>query len=427
MNRPESKMNDSGFFFLLMREIAMNVTEEFVMPKGFQAAGEHVGLKRKRKDLALLVSEVPAEFAVALTTNVVKAAPILWNQKVDSAGGKIKAIVVNSGNANSCTGAAGVEHTWRMASKTANCLNADAGEILIASTGVIGVPLPIEKVEAGIELLAPKLDTTVEAGLNATQAIMTTDQFAKYCHVQFEIGGETVTMTGIAKGSGMIHPNMATMLSFLLTDANISKALLKKALLASVQTTYNMISVDGDTSTNDMVAIMANAEAANDEICEGSAEWETFVSAIEAVNTFLAKCIARDGEGATKLLTVTVQGSKNIEEAQKLSKSVVSSNLVKTAMFGQDANWGRIVAALGYGGVKFDPAKVSVELASEAGRLALLLSGEPCSFSEAFALEVMKRKDIEVLIDLNDGLSKATAWGCDLTYDYVRINGAYRT
>lgn len=405
----------------------MNVTEEFVMPKGFQAAGEHVGLKKKRKDLALLVSEVPAEFAVALTTNVVKAAPILWNQYLDNAAGKVKAIVVNSGNANSCTGVAGVEHTKRMAEKTAACINASAEQVLVASTGVIGVPLPIDKVEAGIEMLAPKLASTADAGLNATHAIMTTDQFAKYCHVQLEIDGKNVILTGIAKGSGMIHPNMATMLSFLLTDANISKNLLKKALLDSVKTTYNMISVDGDTSTNDMVAILANAQAGHAEICEGSPEWETFVSALEAVNTFLAKCIARDGEGATKLLTVTVKGSKNVEEAQKLSKSVVSSNLVKTAMFGQDANWGRIVAALGYGGVKFDPAKVSVELASEAGRLALLHSGEPCSFSESFALEVMKRKDIEVLIDLHDGLSKATAWGCDLTYDYVRINGAYRT
>lgn len=405
----------------------MIVTEEFVMPKGFQAAGEHVGLKRKRKDLALIVSDVPAEFAVALTTNVVKAAPILWNQQIDAAGGKLKAIVVNSGNANSCTGAAGVENTKRMAEKTAACIGANAEQVLVASTGIIGVQLPIEKVEAGIELVAPTLSPSVDSGLKAAQAIMTTDQFVKHCHVQFKVNGKTVTLTGMAKGSGMIHPNMATMLSFLLTDANISKASLKKALLASVQTTYNMISVDGDTSTNDMVAIMANAEAGNEQICEGSPGWDTFVSALEAVNTFLAKCIAKDGEGATKLLTVTVKGSKNIEEAQKLSKSVVSSNLVKTAMFGQDANWGRIVAALGYGGVKFDPAKVSVELASDAGTVWLLHSGEPCSFSESFALEVMKKKNIEVKIDLNDGLSKATAWGCDLSYDYVRINGAYRT
>lgn len=403
------------------------VNEEFKMPAGFQAAGEHVGLKRKKKDLALIVSENPADFAIAVTTNVVKAAPITWNQKVDASGNKLKAIVINSGNANSCTGATGVEHTWRMAAKTAACLNADPGEILIASTGVIGVPLPIEKVESGIEYLVPFLTEEVIGGVNAATAISTTDSFIKHCSVQFKIDGKTVTITGIAKGSGMIHPNMATMLSFLLTDMAIPKHLLQKALIASVQKTYNMISVDGDTSTNDMVAIMANGASGAAEIEEGSPDWSKFLQAIEAINTYLAKCIARDGEGATKLLTVTVKGSKNIEDAQKLSKSVVSSNLVKTAMFGEDANWGRIVAALGYGGVWFDPAKVSVQLTSEAGKLALLESGEPCPFSETFASEVMKKKDIEVQIDLHDGLSMATAWGCDLSYDYVRINGAYRT
>jgi glutamate N-acetyltransferase/amino-acid N-acetyltransferase len=256
---------------------------------------------------------------------------------------------------------------------------------------------------------------------------MTTDQFMKHCSVQVKIGGKMVTMSGMAKGSGMIHPNMATMLSFILTDLTISKELLHKALIGSVQTTYNMISVDGDTSTNDMVAIMANGAAGAAEIVEGSDDWTTFVNALGAINTNLAKCIARDGEGATKLVTVTVQGSKNVAEAQKLSKSVVSSSLVKTAMFGEDANWGRIVAALGYGGVAFDPAKVSVKFASDGGIVSLLDSGEPCLFSEALASEVMKKKDIEVLIDLNDGYYGATAWGCDLSYDYVRINGAYRT
>ncbi len=405
----------------------MDVSNEFLMPMGYKAAGAHIGLKKQKKDLALIVSDEGAEFAAAFTTNVVKAAPITWCQKVDASGKKAKAIVINSGNANACTGAAGVEAAWKMAAKTAECLGADPGEILIASTGIIGVPMPIEKVESGIEFVAPQLTADVSGAINAAEAIMTTDLFMKTCSVQTEIGGKMVTISGIAKGSGMIHPNMATMLAFVVTDLTISKQLLHKALIASVQTTYNMISVDGDTSTNDMVAVMANGVAGAAEIVEGSADWDVFVNALSSVNTYLAKCIARDGEGATKLLTVTVKGSKNIEEAQKLSKSVVASNLVKTAMFGEDANWGRIVAALGYGGVDFDPSKVSVELNSDGGKLSLLTAGEPCKFSESHATQVMTKKDIEVLIDLNDGLSKATAWGCDLSYEYVRINGAYRT
>jgi glutamate N-acetyltransferase/amino-acid N-acetyltransferase len=314
-----------------------------------------------------------------------------------------------------------------MAAKTAQCLGVDAGEILVASTGVIGVAMPIDKIENGLELLAPQIGNDASSALNAVEAIMTTDSFAKHCYVQFVIDGKVVTVAGMAKGSGMIHPNMATMLSFVLTDLNISKELLHKALISSVQTTYNMISVDGDTSTNDMVALLANGAAGTEPIIEGSAQWLQFVSALGAVNTFLAKSIAKDGEGATKLLTVTVQGSKDLNGAQKLSKSVVSSNLVKTAMFGEDANWGRIVAALGYGGVAFDPDKVSVQLCSEGGKLNLLNSGEPVVFSETFASKVMKESDIEVLIDLNDGAYAATAWGCDLSYDYVKINGAYRT
>jgi glutamate N-acetyltransferase/amino-acid N-acetyltransferase len=407
----------------------MEVSTEFVMPKGFQAAGAHVGIKKDsdKKDLALLVSDYPAEFAVALTTNVVKAAPILWNQKIDQCGKKVKAIVCNSGNANACTGAAGIAHNEEMAAQTAVCIGAQNSEILVASTGVIGVTMPIEVVNAGIQKLAPQLKSYAPAGIAAAEAIMTTDSFAKYCTIQTVIGGKIVTITGMAKGSGMIHPNMATMLSFVLTDATISKALLHKALIDSVQVSYNMISVDGDTSTNDMVAVLANGASGAAEIVEGSDDWKNFAEALNAVNTYLAKSIARDGEGATKLLTVTVKGSKNIQEAQKLSKSVVSSNLVKTAMFGEDANWGRIVAALGYGGVAFDPAKVSVQMASDAGVVSLLSSGEPCTFSEDLAAAVMKKKDIEVLIDLNDGLSWATAWGCDLSYDYIRINGAYRT
>lgn len=400
---------------------------EFALPKGFQAAGEHVGLKRKRKDLALIYSEVDAEVAMALTTNVVKAAPILWNSAVDTIGGKARAIVVNSGNANSCTGNAGMDHAKRMAAKTAACLGVEAAQVLVASTGIIGVPLPIEKVEAGIEKIAPTLKADSTGALAAAHAIMTTDSFAKHCTVHTQIGGKLVTFSAMAKGSGMIHPNMATMLSFILTDLNISKELLSKALKENVQKTYNMISVDGDTSTNDMVAMMANGLAGNAAIQEGSADWNTFIQALESVNTFLAKCIARDGEGATKLLTVTVKGSKNLEDAQKLSKSVVSSNLVKTAIFGEDANWGRVIAALGYGGVLFDPAKVSLEFASAAGTIPLLKAGEPCGFSESLAADIMKKDDINVLIDLNSGCSTATAWGCDLSMDYVKINGSYRS
>ena len=409
----------------------MNKTElnkvDFTLPKGFKAAGEHVGLKRKRKDLALIYSEVGAEVAMALTTNVVKAAPILWNASIDKSGAKAKAIVVNSGNANSCTGSAGNLHAERMAVKTAACLGIKPEEVLIASTGIIGVPLPIDKVEKGIEIVAPMLSNSSESAIAACNAIMTTDSFAKHCTVYAQIGGKLVTFAAMAKGSGMIHPNMATMLSFVLTDLNISKALLEKALKASVHQTYNMISVDGDTSTNDMVAMMANGMAENAAIQEGSADWYTFLGILSAVNTYLAKCIARDGEGATKLLTVTVTGSKNIEEAQKLSKSVVASSLVKTAIFGEDANWGRVIAALGYAGVAFDPAKVSLDFISEAGQLPLLKSGEPCIFNEGFAADIMKKSDIEILIDLDQGCSTATAWGCDLSFDYVRINGNYRS
>jgi glutamate N-acetyltransferase/amino-acid N-acetyltransferase len=406
----------------------MIMTGGVTSPIGFKAAGAHVGLKRKRKDLAIVLSESPANFAAALTTNVVKAAPILWNQQIVAAGKQIKAVVINSGNANSCTGPTGTLHTEMMAAKTADCLGVKPTEVLVASTGVIGVPLPIEKVEAGIAIVAPQVAASAESGYSAAEAIMTTDSFVKQCALQVKIGATVITIGGMAKGSGMVHPNMATMLSFITTDAAISQELLHKALIKSVSVSYNMISVDGDTSTNDMVAILANGMAGNAMIADAdSADYHAFCQALDEVNTFLAKCIASDGEGATKVLTVTVKGSKNIEDAQKLSKSVVSSNLVKTAFFGEDANWGRILAALGYGGVIFDPSKVSIDFVSASGAITLLKSGQPCQFCELTASRILKQKEIEVLIDLDDGSSTATAWGCDLSYDYVRINGAYRT
>lgn len=396
-------------------------------PHGFKAAGAHVGLKRKRKDLAVVYSETPAKVAAVFTTNIVKAAPILWNQSVLASRKEIHGFVVNSGNANSCTGSNGIEHTKTMAETAAQALSVQPEQILIASTGVIGVPLPIETVKSGIISTTPQLSTDHSAGTNAAQAIMTTDSFVKEIAMKIDIGGCPVTIGAMAKGSGMIHPNMATMLAFITTDINISKELLQKALKTSVAKTYNMITVDGDTSTNDMSAILANGLAGNTLIDIESDDYTTFSKALDTVNTFLAKAIAQDGEGATKLLEVTVHGARTEEDAQKLSKSVVSSSLVKTAFFGEDANWGRVLAALGYGGVLFNPDKVSIDFSSGGAQLCLMKEGTPSDFDEVSAADILKEKNIQILIDVDDGKCAATAWGCDLSYDYVRINGSNRT
>ncbi len=396
-------------------------------PKGFMAAGAHIGVKRKRKDLSLVWSDVPAHLAAAFTTNVMRAAPILWNEKVVAGGKPVRGIVVNSGNANACTGELGMINAEAMAATYADCMGVSKEEIIIASTGVIGVQLPIQLIKQGIETTCQDLDCSAEAGLSAAQAIMTTDTYVKQTSLTFEVDGKKVTIGAMAKGSGMIHPNMATMLSFLTTDLNISPALLTKALKESSAETYNMISVDGDTSTNDMVAILANGKAGNKLIDSEGSDYLTFCQALKTINTDLAKAIVRDGEGATKFLQVEVKHADSIPEARKLARSIVSSSLVKTAFFGEDANWGRIICAMGYSGVSFKPETVSIAIESAAGKLELMQEGEPVVVNEILGKAVLAEKDIIIHIDMKEGLSEATAWGCDLSYEYVRINGSYRT
>lgn len=396
-------------------------------PKGFLATGNHVGIKKAKKDLAIIFSEVPANAAAVFTTNIVKAAPILWCQKVIEMQSGIQAIVVNSGNANACTGENGVIHTEIMAETAAKSLGIKKNQVIISSTGVIGVPLPIDTVKAGIESTGTKISNSYESGNDAAEAIMTTDTFSKQIAVEFEIDDKTVTMAGIAKGSGMIHPNMATMLGFLTTDANISQDLLDKALKESILDSYNMISVDGDTSTNDMVAILANGMAQNQIIEEEGESYTAFKKALAFVNTYLAQQIIRDGEGATKFLEVQINGALTKQDARMLGKSIISSSLVKTAFFGEDANWGRILAAMGYSGAYFNHGKTNITFSSPTGTVILMESGMPLDFDEAKALKVLKERDIKIIVDLKDGNENAIAWGCDLSYDYVKINGEYRT
>lgn len=395
--------------------------------QGFQAAGMHIGVKRKRKDLALIYSEVSASYACMFTTNVMKAAPILWNQKVVSSSKTIRGIVINSGNANSCTGKEGLENAEKMAATYAECIGVLPEEILVCSTGVIGVQLPMEIITKGIINTSTSLEHSKLAGQLAAEAIMTTDTYTKQISVEFEVDGKKVVVGAMAKGSGMIHPNMATMLSFITTDLAIAPHLLEKALKDSGSDTYNMISVDGDTSTNDMVAIMANGLAGNKMIESEDDGYFSFCHALKTINTHLAKIIVQDGEGATKFLEAQVMSAASKDDARLLARSIVSSSLVKTAFFGEDANWGRIICAMGYSGAKFDPANVSISLKSDAGTLELLKLGEPVCVNEILAKQILAEKNIIIHVHMNSGVEDATAWGCDLSYDYVRINGSYRT
>jgi len=392
---------------------------------GFQAIGISCGIKKgQKKDLSILYSQYPATAAAVFTTNKVKAAPVLVSMKhIESE--CTRAVVINSGNANACTGQKGFEDAVTMAVKTAKCLSINPEEVLVASTGIIGVPLPMDRIEKGIETACSALCSGGEDG--AAEAIMTTDTFPKKITVETIIGNKPVQISGIAKGSGMIHPNMATMLAFIVTDANIAKPMLAKALRESVQDSYNMISVDGDTSTNDMVIALANGTAGNPFIKEDGEDYETFKKAFDFVNQELAKMIAKDGEGATKLIEVSVSHAASKEDAKTCAKSVISSNLVKTAFFGSDANWGRILCAMGYSGANFDPEKVDISFQSHAGIIQVVENGMGVPFSEEEALKILKEDHIIVLIDLKDGKYHAAAWGCDLSYEYVKINGCYRT
>lgn len=394
------------------------------LPKGFLASGIFAGIKKSKKDVALIYSEKVANAAAVFTTNKVKAAPVLLDMKRIEKG-IAQAIIINSGNANACTGEKGFEDAVNMAKKVSQLLKIDEENVLVCSTGVIGAPLPMEKVLKGIEAAAENLST--EGGYQAAEAIMTTDIFLKGVTAKFVIEGKIVTMTGFAKGSGMIHPNMATMLSFVLTDANITKTALNKAFKETVDKTYNMISVDGDMSTNDTAIILANGEAQNKTIEEGTHEFDVFYKALEHVNKTLAKLIVKDGEGATKFMEVNIVNAKTEKDARLAAKSVINSNLVKTAIFGEDANWGRILAAVGYSGADFDVNRVDIYLKSVKGEIKVCENGGYIFFDEALAKEILKEKEITVTVDMKAGEYSATSWGCDLSYDYVKINGSYRT
>ena len=393
-----------------------------IRPKGYRAAGAHIGIKRRRKDLALLWSDVPANVAAAFTTNVAKAAPIIWNQRIMIPNRKMRGVAINSGNANAGTGEEGLIHTEMMAKTYAQCQDVNQTEILIASTGVIGVPLPIDRINEGIKNTCGQLSSDTQAGRAAAEAILTTDSYVKEIALNVEIGGRTITIGGMAKGSGMIHPNMATMLAFVTSDISIAPELLNDALNRSIGETYNQISVDGDTSTNDMVIVLANGLADNPQIVERDGDYERFFNALNEVNRRLAKSIVADGEGATKFIEVTVAGTKTLEDAKKLSRSVVSSNLVKTAIFGQEPRWGWILAAMGYGGVSFDPNRITMKFESSAGKATLVECGQPAT-DAGFASTVLREREIKILIEVNEGTCSATAWGCDLSYDYISING----
>ncbi|MCI8306413.1 MAG: bifunctional glutamate N-acetyltransferase/amino-acid acetyltransferase ArgJ [Lachnospiraceae bacterium] len=396
--------------------------------KGFMASGAEAGIKYKnRKDMALVYTKSPAVCAGTFTKNVVKAAPVLWDIDIVRQEEAVHAVVLNSGIANACTGGEGRKINERMAEKTAKALGVGTKQVCTASTGVIGMQMNMDAVEAGIQQLAKGLSDSREAAAAAASAIMTTDTVCKEAAVTLEISGKKVTVGGMAKGSGMIHPDMATMLSVVTTDAVIGAGLLKKITTAVVAESFNMISVDRDTSTNDTFLVLANGEAENDEIMEGTKECEDFMEALTYVAVTLAKKMAADGEGATKLFETKVTGAGTKEDAVILAKSVITSNLVKTAVYGSDANWGRILCALGYSGVEFDPEKVDITITSAAGTLQLVENGKAADYSEELATGILSESSVTVVCDMKLGECEAVAWGCDLTYDYVKINGDYRS
>ena len=393
--------------------------------KGFTAGGVHCGIRKNRskKDLALIFSEVPASAAAVYTTNLVKGAPLLVTQQ-HLADGTAQAVICNSGNANTCN-ANGIEIAEQMSDLTAKTLGIDPTDVVVASTGVIGLPMTIDPIAGGMEALKASLSETGSA--DAAEGIMTTDTRLKEVAVEFALGGRTCHIGGIAKGSGMIHPNMATMLVFITTDAAIAPDMLQKALSTDIADTFNMVSVDGDTSTNDMVTVLANGMAGNAPITAAGEDFTAFMKALNTVTVHLCRRIAGDGEGATKLLECQVTGAADVPTAKTVAKSVICSSLLKAAMFGADANWGRVLCAIGYSGANVDVNKIDVSFASKAGEIAVCKNGAGVDFSEEKAKEILTEEEIDILISLNSGKSSATAWGCDLTYDYVKINGDYRT
>lgn len=406
-------------------QIKINENGGVTSPKGFQANGIHCGIRKnkEKKDLMLLVSETECDAAAVYTKNLVCGAPITVTRK-NLENGKARAVICNSGIANTCN-ADGVEKAQAMCDLAAQYLGIDASDVIVGSTGVIGQPIDLEPIENGMQTLTDGLSEN--GSDSAAQAIMTTDTVQKSVSVAFELDGKPCQIGAIAKGSGMIHPNMATMLSFITTDANISAEMLKKALVWGVSKSYNMLSVDGDTSTNDTVAILANGLCGNERIEAENENYEIFCQALFAVCNYIVRMLAKDGEGATKLVICEVRGAKTEDIARTCAKSVICSPLVKTAMFGSDANWGRILCALGYAGADIDVSKIDVSFLSRKGEIAVCQNGAGIEFSEEKAKEILLEDEITVLVDLKDGEAAATAYGCDLTYEYVKINGDYRT
>ncbi|WP_347062577.1 bifunctional glutamate N-acetyltransferase/amino-acid acetyltransferase ArgJ [Hungatella hathewayi] len=396
--------------------------------KGFLAASTAAGIKYKdRMDMAMIYSEKPCKAAGTFTTNIVKAAPVKWDQEVVAASPYAQAVVVNAGIANACTGAEGYGYCLDTAKAAAEALQIPESAVLVASTGVIGMQLPMDRITAGIKAMAPGLSGTLEGGTAASKAIMTTDTVNKEVAATFTAGGKTVTIGGMCKGSGMIHPNMCTMLSFVTTDLAISKELLTEALREDIKDTFNMISVDGDTSTNDTVLLLANGMAGNPEITEKNEDYREFVKALNFINETLAKKMAGDGEGCTALFEVKIVGAETKEQAVTLAKSVITSSLTKAAIFGHDANWGRILCAMGYSGAVFDPENVDLYFESAAGKLQIIENGVALPYSEEEATKILSEPEVTATADIKMGSCSATAWGCDLTFDYVKINADYRS
>ena len=391
--------------------------------KGFEAACCEANIKYKnRTDMAMVYSKEPCECAGTFTTNIVKAACVQWDQKVVYSGAPMQAVVVNSGIANACTGKEGFDACEATAKAVEKALGVPYENVAVASTGVIGMQLPVEKLVNGVAAMSKTLDGSLEAGTAAAKAIMTTDTVHKEIAVTFEIAGKKVTLGGMSKGSGMIHPNMCTMLGFLTTDLSIEKSLLQEALSEIVKDTFNMITVDGDTSTNDTLLIMANGLAENEKIATKGADYDTFVAALQYVCEFLAKKMAADGEGASKLFEAKVVNAKSKEDARTLSRAIVASNLSKAAIYGCDANFGRFLCAMGYSGAQFDQNDVELFFESSEGRLQVFKMGTPIVFDEELAVKILGASEVTIFVDMHEGSEEATAWGCDLTYDYVKIN-----
>ena len=407
-----------------MKQIEGGVTAA----KGYTTAGTRAGIKKGKtnKDMAMIFSEKPAVTAGTFTKNLVKAAPVLWDKKVTDAG-VAQAVVVNTGIANACTGQAGYENAAETAKLAGETLNISSDTVLVASTGVIGFTLPMDVIADGVKKLSGMLKSDVQSAQDAAEAILTTDTHPKQIAYETTIGGKTVTFGAMCKGSGMIHPNMCTMLGFVTTDVKISKEMLQKCVSADVVDSFNMISVDGDTSTNDTLLVLANGMAGNEEITAEGEDYDNFCKALHEITTFLAKKMAGDGEGATALFETKVINAVSKEDARTLAKSVICSSLTKAAIFGHDANWGRILCALGYSGAKFDPENVDLYFESKSGKIHIFGNGVACDYSEEEATKILSDPEVTALVDMHMGEAEATAWGCDLSYDYVKINADYRS